>query len=388
MIRFSKTFLAKETKGICPRRLRVYCIWGLLLTAITGIVVNCSSDKPTEPTSPCQATGDPSAELLTRPVYSPTDTSVYYVDSGAPESYFEEFREHCGAHFTRVVPAGIYRVRLNDDSPAELVLANAADPRISPDGKTMYCIRGAMGAGEIWQMSLPDGEPELVKGGDLMLPSWYGPDTLLVKSWAYGISLLDIGGDSLIDLHINGYSADVSVDKKICHVWGGAIYIFDAGEDRLLRSDFPGNAVAGLRWSPDGKEITFVSSPPVQIRVIDLEGRERPLTSGGETDPSFTSDGENIVYVKTTRNQTPAILDGQVWIMSAKDGSQKRQVTTWSRIRPSSRRIRYFLLIIQGWISLNGYRHRGIGRMANPNPLPRRILGRANRPPGLFLHLI
>ncbi len=154
-----------------------------------------------------------------------------------------------------------------------------------------------------------------------------------MKSWAYGISLFDIVGDSLIDLHINGYAADVSWDKKICHIWGG-IYIFDKGEDRVLRPDFSGNAVAGLRWSPDGTEITFISSPPIQIKVIDLEGRERQLTPGGETDPSFTSDGEHILYIKYTQLQTPIIRDGLVWIMSAEDGSQKRQVTTWARIRP------------------------------------------------------
>jgi dipeptidyl aminopeptidase/acylaminoacyl peptidase len=309
-------------------------IWGLLLTAIAGIVVNCCSDKATEPTSPCQATGDPSAELLTSPVYSPIDTSVYYVDSGAPESYFEEFRENCSAHFTRVIPAGIYRVRLNDTLPAELVLAEANLPRISPDGKTMYCIRGAMGAGEIWQMSLPDGEPELVKAGDFISASWYAPDTLLVVTWSYGISLFDVSGDSVIDLNLYGHSPDASADRTICHERGGAIYIFDAGEDQLLRPDKPREAVVDLRWSPTGGEIGFEGGAPPQIRVIDLAGRERQLTSGGETDPSFTSDGKHILFIKWTRVQTPAISDGQIWIMSAEDGSQKRQVTTWSRIRP------------------------------------------------------
>jgi len=301
-----------------------------LLAAVAGLLLNCGSDKPTKP---CPTT-DPSGELLTSPVYSPIDTCVYYFDSGAPKSYFDEFRENCYASFTRVVPAGIYRVRLDDDSPAELVLAEANLPRISPDGKTMYCIRGAMGVGEIWQMPLPDGEPELVKGGDLMFPSWYGPDTLLVKSWEYGISLLDIRGDSLINLHINGHSADVTMDKKICHIWGDGIYIFDSGNDQLLRPDIRGDAVGGLRWSPDGTEIAFEFFSPVQIRVIDLEGRERQLTPGGEMDPSFTADGEEILYIKYTQLQTPNICDGQVWIMSAKDGSQKRPVTTWSRIRP------------------------------------------------------
>jgi Tol biopolymer transport system component len=271
-----------------------------------------------------------SSELLTSPVYSPIDSSVYYFDNGPPKSYFDEFRQNCGAHFTRQVPAGIYRVRLNDDSPAELVLEGAAQPRISPDGKVMYCVRGAF---EVWRMSLPNGQPEFIKDYEFWSPSWYGPDTLLVQSWEYGISLYDISGDSLINLHINGYSADVSIDKMICHIWGDAIQVFDSGEERIIRPDIPGDVVNDLRWSPDGTEITFWGGPRPQIRVIDLESRERVLSPGGERDPYFTADGDSILYIQDTGINTPIILDGQVWIMSAKDGSRKRPVTTWSRIR-------------------------------------------------------
>jgi len=309
---------------------RLFVVIGLL-AAVVGLLLNCCSDKPT---NPCGGLDAISSELLTSPVYSPIDTSVYYFDNGPPKSYFDEFQQNCGAHFTREVPAGIYRVRLNDDSPAELVLAEANLPRISPDGKTMYCIRGAMGEGEIWKMSLPNGEPEFVTGGDLAFPSWYGPDTLLVLSWEYGISLYDISGDSLINLHINGYSADVSIDKKICHVWGGSIYVFDSGEDRRLGPGSTYEVLDDLRWSPDGMEITFEGGSPPQIRVIDLEGRERVLSPGGERDPYFTADGDSILYIQRTGINTPIILDGQVWIMSAEDRSHKRPITTWSRIRP------------------------------------------------------
>ena len=73
----------------------------------------------------------------------------------------------------------------------------------------------------------------------------------------------------------------------------------------------------------------------MHIRIIDLEGRERQLSSGGEIEPTFTSDGRHILFIKYFWLGTdPIMCDGQVWIMSAKDGSGKRQVTTWSRIRP------------------------------------------------------
>lgn len=302
---------------------------GFLLTASVGLVVNCGSDKPT---NPCGAIDAISSELLASPVYSPIDTSVYYFDSGAPKSYYDEFRQNCGAPFSRVVPAGIYRVRLDDDSPPELVLEGAIQPRISPDGKTMYCIRGSF---EVWRMSLPNGQPEFIKDYEFWSPSWYGPDTLLAFSRSYGISLFDIRSDSIIDLGLNGYSPDASVDKKICHIWGGAIYVFKSGEDQLLRPDQSLDAVADLRWSPDGTEITFEGGSPPQIRVIDLEGRERILSPGPERDPYFTADGEQILYIQYTEIiNTPIVLDGQVWIMSAEDGSHKRPVTTWSRIRP------------------------------------------------------
>jgi hypothetical protein len=331
MVRFSANVKTRDFASWYARWAMMGVIWALVLAGMGGLLLNSCSDKPT---NPCGAIDAISSELLTSPVYSPIDTSVYYVDTGAPKSYFDEFRLNCGAPFSREVSGGIYRVRLDDDSPAELVLAEANLPRISKDGKTMYCIRGALGAGEIWKMSLPNGNPELVKAGDFTFASWYGSDTRLVESWSHGISLLDIGGDSLISLHINGHSADVSTDKKICHIWGDAIYVFKSGEDQLLRPDQPLDAVADLRWSPSGIEIAFVHSSPVQIRVIDLEGQERQLTPGGETYPSFTADDQQILYIKYTELKTPLIRDGQVWVMSAVDGSQKRQVTTWARIRP------------------------------------------------------
>ncbi len=309
-------------------RLSLHTLWGLLITMSAGLILSCGSDKPT---NPCGGIDAISSVLLTNPAYSPIDTSVYYFDSGAPKSYYDEFRQNCGAPFSRVVPTGIYRVRLNDDSPAELVLEGAIQPRISPDGKTMYCIRGSF---EVWRMSLPNGQPEFIKDYEFSSPSWYGSDTLLAMSRSYGISLFDIRNDSIINIGLNGYSPDASVDKKICHIWGGAIYAFVSGEDQLLRSHSLYDVVNHLRWSPDGTEVTFESGSPPKIRVVNLVGQERVLSPGGETDPCFTADGDSILYIRRTGINTPLILDGQVWIMSAKDGSQKRPVTTWSRIRP------------------------------------------------------
>jgi Tol biopolymer transport system component len=77
-------------------------------------------------------------------------------------------------------------------------------------------------------------------------------------------------------------------------------------------------------WSPDGRQIAFVSNRggEFQIWVIRPDGSDlRPLTAEGRnTDPAWSPDGKTIAFVSTRGGYE------DVWLMDA-DGRGARQIT-------------------------------------------------------------
>src|SRR6267142_2631694 len=94
-----------------------------------------------------------------------------------------------------------------------------------------------------------------------------------------------------------------------------------------------------LDWSPDGKEILFVSNrEPNQdeffnydvfaLRVADGSVRRLTATEFNEYEPLWSPDGKHIVYRGTRRGLTDretTMEDTHVWIMNA-DGSERREI--------------------------------------------------------------
>src|SRR6267378_992283 len=94
-----------------------------------------------------------------------------------------------------------------------------------------------------------------------------------------------------------------------------------------------------LDWSPDGKEILFVSnSEPNQdeffnydvfaLRVGDGSIRRLTATEFNEYEPLWSPDGKHIVYRGTRRGLTDretTMEDTHVWVMNA-DGSERREI--------------------------------------------------------------
>jgi Tol biopolymer transport system component len=304
-----------------------------------------------------------SDELLNNPVYSPIDNCVYYEDTGMDSTYFTDFIHSVGDVWNPpVVQPGIYRLRLDDDSPAELVAPWGRSPSITPDRTTLYYIYGyseGFGIGVPWgrimKKQLPDGESEFVSNLSGYRACWYSPDTLVVSQPA--IKFWDIRTDSL---HLHGvylYDFDVLPDKRII---GNGLMIYNPRDSSFEAITNTGGGCGQCRCSPDGSEIVYDYGDGTgsQIRVTDLAGNQRILAIGGAIsgrpdypclglvrEPDFAIDGKYVIYIKTT---TPVrhgylypcgigdnpVFDGQIWIMSALDGSGKRQVSTWSRIRP------------------------------------------------------
>jgi len=323
-------------------------VWGMLAGGCSKNPERPDDCLELPPTSPDIV----SDVLLTNPVYSPIDSCIYYVDSGEDSLYFEEFKKSpLNPPRPLVVQPGIYRLRLNSNDPAELVAPWGFDPDITPDGATMYYHPGSWG-GPVMKVQLPDGEPELVKDGCFIRACWYSSDTLVVGGCNWQTYFLDISTDSLHlieGLQFSG-SFDAGPDGRIA--LGGAD-VYDPHDSTRITITSSGGRHP--RWSPDGKEIVYYHDHPdgggSMISATDLEGNQRTLaigggpydrTIGGVYEPDFTSDGQFVIYIwhSTPLDYDPCrvyenlVSDGQIWIMSAKDGSGKRQFSNWSRIRP------------------------------------------------------
>jgi Tol biopolymer transport system component len=120
----------------------------------------------------------------------------------------------------------------------------------------------------------------------------------------------------------------------------GDVFVMNAdGSDQQNLTRRPGNQ-GGPQWSPDGRAILFTAVPPGQplsptlwphrgdVYVMNADGSgQRNLThtrGSGEIDPSWSPDGQNIVFGRQLSQQ----FGGGVRIMVMKaDGRGKRQVT-------------------------------------------------------------
>jgi dipeptidyl aminopeptidase/acylaminoacyl peptidase len=94
-----------------------------------------------------------------------------------------------------------------------------------------------------------------------------------------------------------------------------------------------------IDWSPDGKEILFVSNREANqdeffnydifaLRVADSSIRRLTATEYNEYEPLWSPDGKRIVYRGTRRGLTDretTMEDTHVWVMNA-DGSERREI--------------------------------------------------------------
>jgi TolB protein len=115
----------------------------------------------------------------------------------------------------------------------------------------------------------------------------------------------------------------------------------DGSGRRVLTRDAE---LAGLAWSPDGRKIAFVGSPPglaAALYVMNVDGSGlRRLTHSRRSEevafPSWSSDGRKIAFF---RMESPQALDS-LYVVNV-DGSGERRVTR-AVVRPARSNYRAF----------------------------------------------
>jgi len=117
------------------------------------------------------------------------------------------------------------------------------------------------------------------------------------------------------------------------------IFVVDLASKQVRQLTSGESDEHSLDWSPDGKEILFVSNrEPNQdeffnydvfaLRVADGIVRRLTATEFNEYEPLWSPDGKHIVYRGTRRGLTDretTMEDTHVWVMNA-DGSERREI--------------------------------------------------------------
>ena len=168
-------------------------------------------------------------------------------------------------------------------------------PRVSPDGSRILITSDRSGVSQLYSMSMD------------------GRDVKQLTTDSTG-----------------AHSANWSLDgSRIVFVSGTQIVVIAAdGSGRRVVSDAKGNQTPS--WAAQGAGILFAGGdfPNITIQSMNVDGSNRrivaPNAGGFDYDPVWSPDGRQIAFVSGTRGQGP-----RVHVMNA-DGSERRRLTTLS----------------------------------------------------------
>lgn len=189
-----------------------------------------------------------------------------------------------------------------------LTIANATEPKLSPDGKSLAFIRigtylegGLNYQGDLFVASLPDGkERQLTKGNDSENSPAWSPDG---KTLAFATMLQGNGGNAvgrveLIGADGSGRHAITGNDgsrrpawhpngRVLCFVKFGVCRMDATGKNRRrLTKDFTADYPS---YSPDGKWILFSSGEDEGVTTRD--GRDGPIQRSTDEVSVMRNDG-------------------------------------------------------------------------------------------------
>ena len=183
----------------------------------------------------------------------------------------------------------------------------ASNPRWSFDGKRIAFLKDGEDSTTEEQRKKA-GDDQVIMGVD---------DFTQQHLWVIDVETLDDEPEMLFSLPGKGSDENVDVDKS----------------QRLTEGDFH---VGEPCWSPDGKQIAFISTPSPKaddtmfngtVHIVDLETKNiRKLTvhAGGESSPRWSPDGEQIAYLHSPAGYGQKDLH----IVSAEGGASTNLTST------------------------------------------------------------
>jgi dipeptidyl aminopeptidase/acylaminoacyl peptidase len=224
-----------------------------------------------------------------------------------------------------------------------------AGPLWSPDGKWLAYSGGEGERSGIW-VAHRDGSGAAflapVKGSNSPLPGQgpnvtWSPDSKQIAfvSSTPGPETAEASGDPMVITRYlykpqAGEGSSHFNDNRRLH-----IFAVDLATRNVRQLTEGNNDEHSVDWSPDGREILFVSNREPNsdeffnydvfaIRVADRSIRRLTATEGCEYAPRWSPDGRRIVYAGTKRGLTDretTMEDTHVWVMD-RDGSHRQEV--------------------------------------------------------------
>jgi len=225
----------------------------------------------------------------------------------------------------------------------------SGNPQWSPDGQSI-AYRGRIGdksglivarhdgSGARWLAEMSDTNSPLPSTGKTIAWSPDGKRIAFV-SGVPGPETVDAAGDPIvITRYLYKPDADEGMtrfnDNRRLH-----IFVVDVASGRVQQLTNGNHYEHSIDWSPDGREIAFVSNREANedqffnydlftLKLADNSIRRLTSTENAEYRPRWSPDGRTIVYQATKRGLTDletTMEDTHVWAVDA-DGSNRREL--------------------------------------------------------------
>ncbi|GEM_PF-3545237 len=189
----------------------------------------------------------------------------------------------------------VFTLRPDDNGPKQLT-----GPAWSPDGKLL--VISDVGDLRLYDPARKSGSRKIVSGWD---SAWSPNDNRLVVAGNSGLQIVD----NVLDMEDPWYQ---SKTQLVGNTFLGSVTTLQGTPTDANRPE----------WSPDGKNIAFISAKGVWVISASGGAPKRLTPDGWKTSaPVYSPDGRYVAFVRME-----AEPDGGVWVMDAADGGNPRQI--------------------------------------------------------------